>query len=233
MRRGERSTRRTIRVAPTMRAATADRAHEHPGDLAAGEVGQRGGMQPVRGHEEGRGPGVRGDAARHDPLVGPRMATRARPTVGEVMGPHDEDHEAPHHEADRAEEMAPPDCDRPQREPCQRRDSEKAQHADGEDGPPTSRPSRATWRRVAGGAHCHPIVNCAHSATATTEKIESAAASVARLRRPEPSASSGWPPSPAAARRAVSPLRARSTLRRSERGRSSSSATSNSVNSSP
>ena len=45
--------------------------------------------------------------------------------------------------------------------------------------------------RVAGGAHCHPIVSCAHSATATTEKIESAAARVARLRRPDPSVSSG------------------------------------------
>ncbi len=94
--------------------ADGDGAHEHPGDLAAGELGQRGGMQPVRGHEEGRRPGVRRDAAGHDSLVGPRMAPRARPAVGEVVGPHDENDEAPDHEADRAEVVAPPDCDRPQ-----------------------------------------------------------------------------------------------------------------------
>ena len=70
------------------------RAEQHEAELGPGEAQQRGRVEPVRGHEERRGPGVGGDASRHHALVRPGMATRARPPVGEVVGAHDQEGEA-------------------------------------------------------------------------------------------------------------------------------------------
>ena len=90
-----RSAARTRRRAPPCRGdedgGEGDGAHDHPRDLGSGEAAQAAGCGPVGGHEERGGPGVGGDAARARCPGDPRVAARAGPAVGEVVGADDQD----------------------------------------------------------------------------------------------------------------------------------------------
>ena len=67
----------------------------HPGDLTGGEAAERGRDEAqYEVTNSVKSPGVGGDAARHDALSGPWVSTRARPAVGEVVRPEDEDGDA-------------------------------------------------------------------------------------------------------------------------------------------